>query len=75
MNLRNREFEKGKITMKNDLKILAVALEKKLGKAHAQHDEYNKGAAQGVGYSEGQREAFRADAQPPGIACRLSELG
>ena len=39
MNLRNREFEKGKITMKNDLKILAVALEKKLGKAHAQHDE------------------------------------
>ena len=25
--------------MKNDLKILAVALEKKLGKAHVQHDE------------------------------------
>ena len=39
MNLRIREFEKVKITMKNDLKILAVALEKKLGKAHVQHDE------------------------------------
>ena len=25
--------------MKNDLKILAAALEKKLGKAHVQHDE------------------------------------
>lgn len=64
--------------MKNDLKILAVALEKKLGKAHVQHDEKHsktKVLHKVWDILKGKEKAFGADTQPLGITCRLPKLG